>query len=143
MTLHIPQAVQQQMVDHAKAAYPEECCGFMYGEDRGTDRYITFVEAVTNQSEDNRKRRFSIAPQAYMQAEQRALAEGVTLLGVYHSHPDHPAEPSEHDRKQAMPFFSYVILSIREGELAAWTSWQLDDQAETAEFAEEAVAPLF
>jgi proteasome lid subunit RPN8/RPN11 len=78
-----------------------------------------------------------------MQAEQRALAEGVTLLGVYHSHPDHPAEPSEHDRKQAMPFFSYVILSIREGELAAWTSWQLDDQAETAEFAEEAVAPLF
>lgn len=110
---------------HGEETYPYECCGFMFGTD-GQTRVIDEVQRVDNAKEGDQRRRFQIDPKDYQEAERAADSKGKQLLGVYHSHPDHPAEPSEHDRKQAMPFFSYIIVSVQDGEAADLRSWQLN-----------------
>ena len=72
-----------------------------------------------------------------MRAERFALANDLSLLGVYHSHPNHPAIPSIHDLKQAVPFFSYIIISVMDGKFNTLRSWQLNE--ETGQFDEEKV----
>jgi proteasome lid subunit RPN8/RPN11 len=112
----------------AISAYPFECCGFMFGvEDQKGNRQVTEVMIVNNSSVENRERRFRITPTDYLKAEQYADEKGLTLLGVYHSHPDHPAIPSEHDRVAAQPWFSYIIVSVRKEEIADIRSWVLND----------------
>ena len=118
---------EMHIYNHARQTYPEECCGFLFGKDEN-ERRITIALAVKNSKEGDKRRRFEIAPIDYMKAEQYALNNGLTLLGIYHSHPDHPAQPSEHDRKQAVPFFSYIITSVMQGKIADTTSWQLNEE---------------
>jgi proteasome lid subunit RPN8/RPN11 len=96
------------------------------------------VWPVDNISAENRKRRFIVDPVAYLQAEKRAIREEVTLLGIFHSHPDHPAIPSEHDLAAAHPFFSYTIVSVSDGAVADTKSYQLLDGS----FVEEHVEPV-
>lgn len=112
---------------HAEENFPYESCGFLLGRDGNDFRTFSDYLLVDNSKEGDQRKRFEISPKDYMQAEREAALRGLDLLGIYHSHPDHPAIPSRHDHKQAMPFFSYVILSIREGRLSKYTSWQLDD----------------
>ena len=118
--------VEETIYHHAKETYPEECCGFLFGEDND-ERRIEVALPAPNSKEGNKRRRFEIDPLDYLKAEQYALKNNTTLLGIYHSHPDHPARPSEHDRKQAVPFFSYIITSLQKGEIADITSWQLNE----------------
>jgi len=66
-----------------------------------------------------------------MRAERSAAAAGQSVLGFYHSHPDHPARPSEYDREHAWPYYSYVIVAIAKGQAVDMTSWLLDDQTQT------------
>jgi proteasome lid subunit RPN8/RPN11 len=65
-----------------------------------------------------------------MQVEKTASAEGLAVLGFYHSHPDHPARPSEYDRQHAWPYYSYLIVAIAKGKAADMTSWQLIEVTE-------------
>ncbi len=104
MELIISQEAHTQMKSHAEETYPLECCGFMYGHE-GDTRFVAEVVSVKNSKEGDQRKRFEISPLDYMKAEQFALEQGLTLLGIYHSHPDHPAIPSRHDFNQAMPFF--------------------------------------
>ena len=121
--------VTEIMNKDALQAFPEECCGFMFGtEDGESNRVITEIQAVYNASKENRKRRFEISSIDYLRAEQLALARNIQLLGVYHSHPNHPAIPSEQDRVAAQPFFSYVIISVLNDKIDTMRSWQLNDQ---------------
>jgi len=126
--------VFKQVRDHLEISFPFEGCGFLFGSEKHS-RIITKMVPASNSKTGDQRRRFEISPLDYMKAEQLALTEGLTLLGIYHSHPNHPAIPSEHDRVQAMPFFSYLILSIQEGVSANATSWRLNDK--TKEFEEE------
>ena len=135
MQLDISEEALKVMKEHAEEAYPNECCGFFYGAEDGK-RNIEEARRVTNSKEGDQRRRFEVSPRDYMQAELYAEKSGKTLLGVYHSHPDHPARPSEYDLKQAMPYFSYIILSVQKGKVADITSWQLD---ENKAFAEEKI----
>lgn len=107
--------------------YPEEACGFLLGHEKDGTRVITDAWTAANVSNENRKRRFIVDPIDYLKAEKKAASEGLSLLGIYHSHPDHPAIPSEHDLAAAHPFFSYTIVSIREGHVADTRSYQLSD----------------
>src|SRR5687768_1837602 len=101
------------LLQDAVQAFPDECCGFLFGkEDANGRRAITEIQVVVNAKEGDKRRRFAIAPLDYIKAEQFADEKGLQLLGVYHSHPNHPAIPSEHDRVAAQPFFSYVIVSV-------------------------------
>jgi proteasome lid subunit RPN8/RPN11 len=117
---------------HAEAAYPNECCGFFFGND-SEYREIVLAREVTNSKEGDKSRRFEITPADYREAESFALEKGLDLLGVYHSHPDHPAEPSAYDLEVALPYFSYIIVSVKEGEYEAIRSWQLNDDRQFEE----------
>ena len=126
--------VQKIIVQHAVDTYPDECCGFLYGsEDSNGRRIITLARAVTNAKEGDKRRRFEISPQDYIAAEKYAEEQQMELLGVYHSHPDHPAIPSEHDRAAAQPFFSYLIISVNNKEPGAIRSWRLNDDGQFEE----------
>ncbi len=124
--------------DDAISAFPNECCGFLYGtESADGSRQITLAVPVTNSKEGDQRRRFEISPLDYLRAEQFALQNDTALLGVYHSHPNHPAIASEHDLAVAMPYFSYVIVSVMNGEIADHKSWRLKDEERS--FVEEQV----
>ncbi|HZI01694.1 MAG TPA: M67 family metallopeptidase [Flavisolibacter sp.] len=126
--------VRNKMIADAESSFPDECCGFVFGYENGEKRFLTEVLIVNNVKEGDKRRRFEIAPKDYMWAEQYADEHQLQLLGVYHSHPNHPAVPSEHDRIAAQPFFSYIILSVLNGSISHMRSWQLN---EALQFEEE------
>jgi proteasome lid subunit RPN8/RPN11 len=118
----------EEMKAHAQAVFPNECCGFMYGfEQPDGTRIISTIRVVINSKNGDQRRRFEISGKDYMLAEQFAAMNDLSLLGIYHSHPDHPAIPSEHDRVAAQPFFSYVIISTLRTGVDHIRSWRLND----------------
>ena len=132
--LRLTPAQDQQIRRQGEATYPDECCGIIYGVERSGERIVTLLEPVPNVfDEEERYHRFSISPQQLMNAERTAGERHELVLGFYHSHPDHPARPSEYDRQHAWPFYSYVIVAVAKGEAGEMTSWQLDEQSERFE----------
>jgi proteasome lid subunit RPN8/RPN11 len=125
--LIIEQKPLDEMYEDALRSYPNECCGFFFGSEIGNERIITNILTVDNSKEGDKRRRFEIAPKDYLNAERFADENELQLLGVYHSHPNHPAVPSEHDRISAQPYFSYIIISVKERTIADIRSWQLND----------------
>ena len=121
------QESNQYIQKHSIETFPNECCGFLYGVD-GEQRIITKAIRVENSKEGDQRRRFEISPLDYMKAEQYALENDTQLLGIYHSHPNHPAIASEHDLAKAMPFFSYVIVSVLDGKVDDVKSWKLAEE---------------
>ena len=129
--LNLPAALARQIEREGESAYPNECCGILFGRDTNSARIVEMVEPVTNDFDSTeRYHRFSISPQQLMDAEKKASAAGRLVLGFYHSHPDSPARPSEYDRQHGWPFYSYVIVSIAKGSALDMTSWILDDATE-------------
>lgn len=127
----------ESMVQHLEEAFPNEGCGFIYGKTHEGQKLVHQAVPVNNVKDGDQRRRFEISPLDYMKAERYAIKQDLELLGVYHSHPQHPAVPSEHDLKQAVPVFSYPILSIQDGRFDHLRSWYLDD---SASFSEEAIS---
>jgi proteasome lid subunit RPN8/RPN11 len=134
--LVLPDSLARRIESEGAAAYPNECCGILIGCDVEGDgaarRVVDRLEPGRNAFEVGEQyHRFSIDPVQQLRAERAAEAEGKVVLGFYHSHPDHPARPSEYDRQHAWPFYSYVIVSIAKGEPVDMTSWVLDQATET------------
>ena len=113
---------------HAEQTYPEECCGMMLGFNENGFHSIEEVIRIDNSQDENRRRRFFITPEQYRQAEQLAREWKMDLLGFYHSHPDHPAAPSAFDTDHALPWFTYIIVSVGQGKAAAMTAWLLNEE---------------
>ena len=126
----------EEMIADAVKSFPDECCGFMFGKEEPDNRTISIVNTVRNSKEGDKRRRFEITPLDYMSAERYADENDLLLLGIYHSHPNHPSIPSEHDRIAAQIYFSYVIISVREKEFNSIQSWRLND---TSKFEEEQI----
>jgi proteasome lid subunit RPN8/RPN11 len=126
--LTIDERVKELIIEDAITTFPDECCGFLFGYEDGDQRYITEAQPVNNAKEGDKRRRFEIAPFDYLQAERYALDNDLLLLGIYHSHPNHPAIASETDRLAAQPYFSYVIISVQQGKFADLLSWRLNEQ---------------
>ena len=114
---------------HGEAGYPHEICGLLIGERAGADKIVREVVPVENEWEEigEQRRRFLITPRTFTREERRARAAGREILGFYHSHPDHPARPSETDREWAWPTYSYVILAVDGGRAGDLVSWILKD----------------
>ncbi len=125
---------------HAMQTYPEECCGVMLGIEQNGRRYVHDLLEIRNRKEENRERRYLILPEEYKRAEDHAARVGLQILGLYHSHPDHPAEPSQLDLDFALPWFSYVIVCVEAGIPAAVRSWLLRD--DRSAFDEEKIEML-
>ncbi len=121
MGLELRPHVDAAIRAHGAEIYPNECCGALIGR----DGIVSDIFALPNTTEEGPRTRFLVRPQDYQAAERRASDVGAELLGFYHSHPDHPARPSQYDLDHAWPCFSYVIVSVREGVSGEMTSWRL------------------
>ena len=130
---------------HAEREYPHECCGLLIGRisDEGRTRVVAETYAVANTfTEEERHHRMLIEPLEYARAERRYAAEGLGVVGNYHSHPEHPAVPSQFDLEHLAPWttMSYVVVSVREGKAVDLRSWELE--ADRSRFDEEAVTTV-
>jgi len=124
----IDPTAKEIMVEDGINTFPDECCGFFYGEeDQQGNRVVKEVLVVNNAKEGDKRRRFEVSAKDYMNGEQYASERNLQLLGVYHSHPNHPAIPSEHDRLAAQPYFSYIIVSVLSDKTIHMRSWRLND----------------
>ncbi len=123
MAIALGSGVDAAIRAHGVETYPNECCGALIGR----DGVVSATYALPNTTEEGPRRRFLVRPQDYREAERRASEAGGELLGFYHSHPDHPARPSQYDLDHAWPFFSYVIVSVRAGVSEDMTSWRLQE----------------
>ncbi|HLY61523.1 MAG TPA: M67 family metallopeptidase [Terriglobia bacterium] len=128
---------------HGSADYPNECCGMVLGLAKGAQKDVQEIVALKNLRHDSaraqellplespgresERNRFLIDPLEQLRVEKDARARHLDVLGYYHSHPDHPARPSEYDRDHAWPWYSYIIISIERGEPKDVTSWVLSD----------------
>ena len=127
--VQITRAAIDAIAAHGVDTYPHECCGALI------EREGRIVEAwpLENTTLEGPRRRFLVSPKDYLAAEARARRAGGTLAGFYHSHPDHPARPSQHDLEHAWPNLAYVIVSVTEGVAGAMTCWRLRDDRSSFE----------
>jgi len=113
----------QRMVDHARAAYPDECCGAMLGSLANGSKRVTVALPLENISHGPRQSRYELRPEDLLAADREARSRGLDLVGIYHSHPDCGAYFSETDLKNSCPWYSFVVLSIHKGEFDHANSW--------------------
>ena len=120
--LVVPNQLIEKINSHVEEAYPDEGAGFLIGE----EGEVKEIVALPNAREDEaRHNRFLITPEDYLKAELTADKLGLSLIGVFHSHPDCPNVPSEYDREWAQPFFSYIITRVDKGKAVSHRSWRL------------------
>jgi proteasome lid subunit RPN8/RPN11 len=131
---------EQGIREEGERAFPNECCGFVLGRMEAGGKRADSILAVENSREAAEQyHRFVMSPEDFLRAEKEARRQKKDILGIYHSHPDHPARPSDYDREQALPWYSYLIVSVRGGTAGPraeeLTSWELADNRE--QFLEE------
>jgi proteasome lid subunit RPN8/RPN11 len=126
------------MVSHARAIYPNECCGAMLGITDGETKRVTIAVPIENAFEGVQRERYEIAPESLLRADKEARARGLDLIGIFHSHPDCDAYFSTTDLKNSCPWYSFVVLSVRRGEVVAAKSF-LPDLDQTRADEEELV----
>jgi len=143
----------QKIREHGVETYPYECCGALLGRDLGltenavadkkshsVSREVLSLFPLVNRRDDSPRNRFSVTADDVRDAEKTASAQGLEVIGWYHSHPDHPARPSDYDRDHAWPWYSYIIVSVHTGVPQDMTSWRLKD--DRSGFLEEKIAPM-
>lgn len=131
MTLVWTNALRGRVCQHSERGYPDEVCGLLIGQWQGGETLVREVVPVENVWEqgDERRRRFRISPQTFMQAETRAREAGMEIVGFYHSHPDSEPRPSETDREFAWPTYTYVIQGVYKGIALDLRAWVLNRDA--------------
>ncbi len=132
--LWINEQVVEKIRRHGVEIYPNECCGALLGRDADAEavparaaREVLEVFPLVNRREDSPRNRFAVTAEDVRDADKVARAQGLDVIGWYHSHPDHPAQPSEYDREYGWPWYSYIIVSVQNGEAQDMTSWRLQD----------------
>jgi proteasome lid subunit RPN8/RPN11 len=128
-TLTISKELAEKIHAHGAETYPHECCGALLGKD-SEPREILGLFPLINRRDDSPRNRFSVSTADVVEAEKTARQQGLDVVGWYHSHPDHPARPSQYDRDHAWPWYSYIIVSVVEGNPQDMTSWRLNDDRE-------------
>ena len=125
--LRISQSHLQVLFQEALETYPSECCGFLLGTEEKGVQHVKRLVVCTNEA-INKRTNFLISANCYREAEQKADENGLCLLGVYHSHPNCAATPSELDSLAAFPYFSYLILSVSKDGATGVRCWKLNGQ---------------
>ncbi|MGC1484342.1 MAG: M67 family metallopeptidase [Candidatus Acidiferrum sp.] len=135
---------------HGAETYPHECCGALLGRDSESTkdqadaeqkivspREVLRLFPLANRNGDSPRNRFMVTAEDVRTAELAAKNQGLEIIGWYHSHPDHPARPSEYDRDHAWPWYSYIIVSVHHGAAGDMASWRLNDDRQ--EFSPEEI----
>jgi proteasome lid subunit RPN8/RPN11 len=116
--------IKLQISKEGELAYPNECCGFILED-------YEIIPVDNSREDEEQYHRFVITPEDFLHAELTAQKHGSEIIGIYHSHPDHPAKPSDYDREHGLPFYSYVIVAVEKGVATDITSWKLSDDRQT------------
>ncbi|MDR2404847.1 MAG: M67 family metallopeptidase [Deltaproteobacteria bacterium] len=139
--ISLSEELRLQIIKEGEKAYPYECCGLILGSVDGDKKLCISLIPINNSREgEDRLRRFVIEPSDFLKAETKAARLGQDIVSVYHSHPDHPAKPSQYDLDNALPFYSYLILEVAKGSAGALTSWLL--QKDRSAFTQEELITL-
>lgn len=124
--IHLPAARLGEIAAHLEAAYPYEGCGILIGRMENGHKIVTEVLPTGNaREEDAQHNRYIIPPEELLQGELRAEELGLEVVGYFHSHPDHPEWPSEFDRQNGWPGYSYLITAVQGGQATGTRAWQL------------------
>ncbi|HKE35207.1 MAG TPA: M67 family metallopeptidase [Candidatus Acidoferrum sp.] len=131
-TLWISGQLAEKIRAHSAETYPHECCGALLGRDGDVAhpeavREVLALFPLVNRRDDSPRNRFSVTAEDVLEADKTAQAQGLQVIGWYHSHPDHPARPSQYDQDHAWPWYSYIIVSVQNGAPQDMTSWRLND----------------
>ena len=138
MSVEITREQEAAIRAHGEAGFPNEICGVLLGREAGGHKTVTRLLPIENQFEsDEQYHRFLITPQDMLRAERSARAEGVSVVGFYHSHPEAEAIASNYDRDHAWPWYTYIIVSVKRHRADELRSWTLRD--DRSAFDEEAV----
>jgi proteasome lid subunit RPN8/RPN11 len=125
MTLRLTEALAEEIRHEGEVAYPAECCGVLAGRVANIKVVVQLVPVVSRRTDD--PHRYLIAPDDLLRITLELRRAALDVLGYYHSHPDHPAEPSAFDSQNAWPWYSYIIVRVERGRAAELTSWVLED----------------
>jgi proteasome lid subunit RPN8/RPN11 len=133
--LNIGYELAERIGNHGAETFPHECCGALLGRDAAfeenaggvSSREVLELFPLVNRRDDSPRNRFAVTAEDVLEAEKAARKRGLDVIGWYHSHPDHPARPSQFDREHAWPWYSYIIVSVMSGKPADMTSWRLND----------------
>jgi proteasome lid subunit RPN8/RPN11 len=141
MKLEISNTLMNKIHTHGENAYPEEGAGLLLGRSDGDRKLVETILELTNSREDSaRHNRYLLTAEDMLHGEREAMKLNLDIVGVFHSHPDHPNHPSEFDREWAMPWFSYIITSVKNGEAVGSRSWLLSD--DRSAFNEESIVVI-
>jgi proteasome lid subunit RPN8/RPN11 len=123
--IRIARAPLARIIEHAKAAYPQECCGFLVGRTAEGIREVVSTHPALNANRERPHDRYQIDPKEYMALERSLSGTGLVIVGFYHSHPDNPPVPSSYDEEMAWPtsVLSYLIVSVRGSSVTSYGSW--------------------
>ena len=135
LQLQISHELAERIGQHGAETFPHECCGALLGRDAAflenaeaeSSREVLELFPLVNRRDDSPRNRFAVTAEDVLDAEKAARQRGLDVVGWYHSHPDHPARPSQFDREHAWPWYSYIIVSVMGGKPAEMTSWRLND----------------
>jgi proteasome lid subunit RPN8/RPN11 len=123
MVVNILKSAYDGIIKHAESGYPNEVCGVLIGR----DGRITGFKECRNLNRERARDRYELDPLSFKEADDWARSNGMEILGIYHSHPDHPSRPSGFDRERAWPEWVYIILSIEAGKYRDGRAWVLQD----------------
>jgi proteasome lid subunit RPN8/RPN11 len=126
MTIRMTGAMVEEIRREGQQAYPAECCGVLGGRIVGAGKEVSRLVAMVNHRTDD-PRRYLITPEDLLRTTEDLKRSALEVLGYYHSHPDHPAAPSEFDSQHAWPWYSYIIVRVEGGRAAEVTSWVLEE----------------
>jgi proteasome lid subunit RPN8/RPN11 len=126
--IELPAYLEHEIAAHGERDYPYECCGLLLGKfsEDGTKTVIETYLISNAREEEAKRNRFLIRPEELIQGERAAKTKNLEVVGFYHSHPDHPAVPSQYDLDHAWPTYSYIVVSVRNGEARELRSWEME-----------------
>lgn len=126
--LELDRELVDRMIAHAEEIYPRECCGLLVGRSAGGTRLATELHRTGNLNTERAHDRYILDPQDWQRIDAAARAKGLDIVGIYHTHPDHPSEPSKFDLDHAWEGYSYVVVEVARGRVASWRSWVKQDE---------------
>jgi proteasome lid subunit RPN8/RPN11 len=125
--LYVPRDVRARLEAWVRAGYPEETCGLLIGRHAAGQPRVVRAAQVSNLSRSRAQDRYELDPDGFVAVDESARVEGLEIVGTWHSHPDHPACPSQTDRAMAWEGWSYLIAAVTAQGVTELRSWRLVD----------------
>ncbi|HLV80835.1 MAG TPA: M67 family metallopeptidase [Chthonomonadaceae bacterium] len=129
--IRVSEAQQEAIRRHGARTFPHECVGVILGDVQDGVKVAQELRPLENVHEEGHERRYLVSPDQMLMLMQEERRTRRKVLGFYHSHPNHPARPSDYDRDWAWPWYSYIIVSVMDGVPADMTAWQLEEDRQS------------